>query len=121
NTESDMKELVAELYVMRSLSGKCPYVIKYYEHYVLRYVNANQHRLSAYIFMELADSGTLMDEIIAGQTVASRSLTTRYFGEIVDGLEFMHRHGIAHNDFKPCNVLMVKDASPGALKHCKLS
>ncbi|KAJ6222737.1 hypothetical protein RDWZM_001282 [Blomia tropicalis] len=116
-----LNSLRAELYVLQGLRGKCPYVIEYYEHYVLSFYNVieRRHVLIANIFMELADGGSLLSEVIKIGPIPLK-LAKRYFTEMVEGLAFMHRNQIAHNDFKLDNVLLLWDRSH-RMKHCKLT
>lgn len=40
-------------------------------------------------------------------------LVSRYFCQLLDGLEYLHSQGIVHKDIKPGNLLLTTD---GALK-----
>ncbi|KAJ6222725.1 hypothetical protein RDWZM_001270 [Blomia tropicalis] len=116
------QSLRAELYVLQGLRGRCPNVIEYYEHYVIRYTShiEQQNILMAHIFMEFADAGCMVTEVAENGPLSKR-LSRRYFAEMANGLAFMHRNQIAHNDFKLDNVLLIWDSDDNSKKHCKLT
>lgn len=116
------QSLRAELYILQQLRGQCKYLIHYYEHYVLKhFCEQNQcDMLVAHIFMEYADSGSMVKEV-GKYGPLPLSLCRRYFKEMVEALMFLHRHEIAHNDIKLDNVLLVKDLKKDNHKHCKLT
>lgn len=59
----------------------------------------------AYSVQQLALYGTLLDYICRADRFDSR-LARFYFGQLLDGLEYMHSQGWVHRDIKPDNLLI---------------
>lgn len=62
------------------------------------------------IFVEYADSGTLLDILnLRGQR--SRRQEVDIAIQLIDGLDYVHANGLVHRDLKPNNVLVWSDGS----------
>ncbi|CAI4222592.1 unnamed protein product [Auanema sp. JU1783] len=76
---------------------------------VIRYIGIRMdHNLYQYqIFLEYADGGEIFDQIEpdVGLPVHRAQF---YFRQLLNGLSFIHGHGIAHRDIKPENLLLTK-------------
>ena len=59
-----------------------------------------------YLAMELIDGGSLEDKM-KDQLDFGEAL--RFFGEILDGVDFAHKMGVTHRDLKPENILITKN------------
>lgn len=57
-----------------------------------------------YIVLELATGGELFDYVALGGRF-SESICRFYFRQLIEGLEYVHGHGITHRDLKPENIL----------------
>jgi serine/threonine-protein kinase Chk1 len=55
--------------------------------------------------MELALGGDLFDMVEAGRGLAP-DLAHFYFRQLINGLDFLHAHGVAHRDIKPENLML---------------
>ncbi|NDJ54364.1 MAG: protein kinase [Chloroflexi bacterium] len=62
-----------------------------------------------YIVMAYMPGGTLGDRIKEGPMALDE--ITRLLDQMASGLDFAHREGIVHRDFKPVNVLLDKNAN----------
>ena len=67
---------------------------------------------TAYLFIEWADCGTLMDAI-NGHHKFNEATLASIFHQITLGLSYLHSQGIVHKDIKPSNILLF---SYGAAK-----
>lgn len=67
-----------------------------------------------YIVMELCNSGDLLKWIVDGRFDNNILEIQRVFGEICDAVSYLHKHGIAHGDLKPENIII------GSNDHIKL-
>lgn len=55
--------------------------------------------------MELALGGDLFDMVETGRGLAP-DLAHFYFRQLINGLDFLHAHGVAHRDIKPENLML---------------
>ncbi|KAF5098990.1 hypothetical protein D0Z00_001856 [Geotrichum galactomycetum] len=58
-----------------------------------------------WVCMELALGGDLFDMVEAGRGLAP-DLAHFYFRQLINGLDFLHAHGVAHRDIKPENLML---------------
>jgi serine/threonine protein kinase len=94
--EQDLSAQVRrEIYIMRSLAHK--HIVRMYE------VLTSNTKL--YIVMELVTGGELFDRLERHGRV-DESLARQYFQQLVDGVDFCHKSGVAHRDLKPENLLV---------------
>lgn len=50
--------------------------------------------------MEYMENGELFDYIVSKQRL-SESEACRLFGQLIDGIEYIHKIGVVHRDLKP--------------------
>jgi serine/threonine protein kinase len=84
-----------EIYIMRFLSHK--HIVRMYE------VLTSNKKL--YIVMELVTGGELCDRLERHRRV-DETLARQYFQQLVDGVDFCHKNGVAHRDLKTENLLV---------------
>lgn len=58
-----------------------------------------------YLIMEYAKSGELFDYIVSQQRIKENE-ASRFFQQIIDGIEYIHKLNIVHRDLKPENLLL---------------
>ena len=75
---------------------------------VMRFFEANQ---TAYMVMEFVDGQPLNDWIKTRRPLYGPTLTAMT-GELLDGVEVIHRAGYLHRDIKPGNIFIREDDSP---------
>jgi serine/threonine protein kinase len=94
--EQDLSAQVRRaIYVMRSLSHK--HIVRMYE-----VITSNT---MLYIVMELVTGGELFDRLERHRRV-DENLARQYFQQLVDGVEFCHKSGVAHRNINPENLLV---------------
>lgn len=89
------KKVAREIAVMRLLDH--PNVLKLYD-----VLETSQH---VFLVMERVKGGELFDYILQKGRLP-RKEALRIFAQIVQGMEFCHRHSICHRDIKPENLLL---------------
>jgi serine/threonine-protein kinase len=62
---------------------------------------------SPYIVLELLRGENLAAEIRRGAMTLARAVDI--IGQVVNGLDALHRHGVIHRDLKPQNVFLARD------------
>ena len=62
--------------------------------------------------MELADGGELYRKVKDGGL--STTEVRKIFGSVVDGMIYLHSHGVIHRDLKLSNILLLGDLTPVA-------
>ena len=62
-----------------------------------------------YLVLELIEGGTLADRV--GSPIDLEE-AVRVLGQVAEGLDHAHSHGVLHRDIKPSNILIRKDGSP---------
>jgi carbon catabolite-derepressing protein kinase len=75
---------------------------------------------SIYIFMELAEGGELFERVIRDGKLTEQE-ATRYFSQIMSGVEQLHAQGIVHRDLKLENVRLPPPplTPPGAVTRAR--
>ena len=75
---------------------------------------------SIYIFMELAAGGELFERVIRDGKLTEQE-ATRYFSQIMSGVEQLHAQGIVHRDLKLENVRLPPPplTPPGAVTRAR--
>ena len=61
-----------------------------------------------YIIMEYCSEGELFDYIV-NQEKLSEIEASIFFYQLIKGVEYIHKQGLAHRDLKPENLLLTKD------------
>jgi serine/threonine protein kinase len=89
------EQLKREIAVMKKLSH--PNVVQ------LREVMQTANHI--YLVLELVSGGELFDKIVAAKRF-DEPKARRYFHQLIMGIQFCHRQGIAHRDLKPENLLL---------------
>lgn len=74
-----------------------PNIVKLFE------IIENEQRI--YLIMEYASGGELFEFIVGKDRLSERQACELYL-QILNGIEYLHKHGIAHRDLKPENLLL---------------
>lgn len=90
-----------EIYIMRCLKHR----------HIVRLIEVLTSDTKLYIVMELVIGGELFDRIEKGRV--SEDTARQYFQQLIDGVDFCHKKGVAHRDLKPENLLLDEN---GAIK-----
>jgi [calcium/calmodulin-dependent protein kinase] kinase len=63
-----------------------------------------------YLFMisEYVDGGSVMDDELTGEPLELEDCR-KIFGQLINGLEYLHYNNITHRDIKPGNILITSD------------
>ena len=62
-----------------------------------------------YFVMEFLDGGTLADRLSLSQRQFSESEAIHMFGQLIDGLHYLHSNGVLHIDLHAGNIMLTKD------------
>ena len=99
-TVYDAKHTLREIRLLRHC-GQHPNIIS------LLNLVANVARDELYIVMECMD--TDLHRIIQSRQQLSPSHHRHFMHQLVQGIEFLHGHGVLHRDLKPANLLVKKN------------
>jgi serine/threonine protein kinase len=72
--------------------------------HILPVYDFGEYQGSPYIVMAYLKGGTLADLIRQGPMVLTEA--TRIITQLADALDFAHKSGVIHRDFKPSNVML---------------
>lgn len=64
----------------------------------------------AYIAMEIIQGQELKELFDQNQRFAPKD-AVRLMGQLLDALEYAHRHGVVHRDIKPANLILMPDGT----------
>lgn len=104
NANIDLRAVMLEVHAMSVLT----------HHNVIRYFNcfySRNHKVFN-VVMEYADGGTLAGQVecTPGPTIGT---LTRWLGESLSALDYIHSQSMLHRDIKPENILLKKRAVLG--------
>lgn len=109
-----------EIILLRGLRSEKSFyhIIEVIKYFVLEYnkIGTNDRIMKAFIFMEYANGGDLEQELRSNGPF-NDSDAKRYFGEIANGVRFLHRSSLAHRDLKLENILLFNKEG---VKSCKI-
>ncbi|EGC38218.1 hypothetical protein DICPUDRAFT_29047 [Dictyostelium purpureum] len=95
NASTRKDSLMDEVNILRDLHH--PNIIHIHEVY--------DTEKTLYLVLELVECGELLNDIISSD-VYSEEKAKNLFKQIVEGVLYLHRKGIAHRDLKPENILL---------------
>ena len=94
-----MKDVKHELFTLEKIIH--PHVIKLITHLMIR----NRREDSLYILMQFAENETLM-KYCEKYGIIAEDKCKLWFAQMLSGLSYIHREGIAHRDLKLSNILL---------------
>jgi 5'-AMP-activated protein kinase catalytic alpha subunit len=92
---SDVERVAREIHILKLI--RHPNIIQLYE------IIETPKQL--FLIMECASGGELFDYIVAHTRVKERE-ASRFFHQIIAGIEYIHKLNIVHRDMKPENLLL---------------
>lgn len=92
---ADVERVAREIYILKKLQH--PHIIR-----LLEIIETGDE---LFLIMEYCDGGELFDTIVDSGRVAEKA-AARYFGQIVSGVEQVHKINVVHRDLKPENLLL---------------
>lgn len=92
---SDKERVEREIYILKQLRHKN--IIQLYQ--------IIQTRSNLYIIMEFATGGELYNYIKLKKRLTEIE-TSKFFQQIISGIDYLHKNNIAHRDLKPENLLI---------------
>ena len=93
--QADIDRVVREIKILKEIDH--PNFVKLYE------IIENTERI--YLIMEYASGGELFDYIVSKDRLPEKQ-AAKFYAQILNGIEYLHRRGIAHRDLKPENLLL---------------
>ncbi|KAF9445891.1 CAMK/CAMKL/CHK1 protein kinase [Macrolepiota fuliginosa MF-IS2] len=109
-TDKQRKSVDKEMRVHSALKHRN--VLEFLNAVVVELKHAHLYFPGIYMLMELAAGGDLFDKIAPDVGVGDE-VAHFYFGQLLAGMEYIHKQGVCHRDLKPENILL--DAA-GTLK-----
>lgn len=106
--KSDVERVAREIHILKMI--RHPHVVQLYEVIIKMIFKDNvikiiETKRELYLIMEYAPGGELFDYIVKRQRVSDIS-SSRFFQQIISGVEYLHRLNIVHRDLKPENLLL---------------
>ena len=105
--ENAVRRISGEVSTMEKVGAGCPFIVQLYE------VLVGRHHI--YLVVEYAAGGELFKSMFKPENeLGPRDIGTpereqrarAYFQQLVIGLHWCHKHGVAHRDLKPQNLLL---------------
>jgi len=93
--EADKERVTREIHILKLI--RHPNIIQLYE------IIEDKEKL--YLITEYASGGELFDYIVANQRVNELE-ACKFFQQLLDGIEYVHKLNIVHRDLKPENLLL---------------
>lgn len=93
--EGDRRRVSREIHILKII--RHPNITQLYEIY--------EDDKELYLIMELSPNGELFDYIVSQKRVKEVE-ACRFYQQIIDGIEYMHKLNIVHRDLKPENLLL---------------
>lgn len=109
-TEKERVVVEKEMRIHRLLKHK--HILEFLHASVVERKYKDRYVPGIYMLLELAAGGDLFDKI-APDVGIGEDVAHYYFGQLLAGMDFIHREGVCHRDLKPENILL--DAA-GTLK-----
>jgi len=108
STDAQMKELLqTEVGYLKGLNHKnIVNLIKVSEQGT--YSSKGSQKKVAYVALELVSGGELFDWV-SNSGEFSEPVARYYFKQLLEGLNYMHKAGVAHRDLKPENLMLTHD------------
>ncbi|XP_068732386.1 serine/threonine-protein kinase Chk1-like [Montipora capricornis] len=76
--------------------------------HVIRFYGQRTEGKKQYLFLECASGGELFDRIEPDCGMPLQQ-AQRYFRQLIEGVEYLHKQGVTHRDIKPENLLLDSD------------
>lgn len=102
NTKRLRMDAKNELFILEKTEH--PHIVKVYTHFIVHY--KEQQKNCVYIFMRMAESGSLSDYLRQAKYGFPEELVRKMFAQMVSAVAHMHSKGIAHRDLKLGNILL---------------
>jgi serine/threonine protein kinase len=108
STDAQMKELLqTEVGYLKGLNHKnIVNLVKVSEQGT--YSSKGSQKKVAYVALELVSGGELFDWV-SNSGEFSEPVARYYFKQLLEGLNYMHKAGVAHRDLKPENLMLTHD------------
>ena len=102
-SESEQLELIGRFKNEAQAAGRLshPNIVTVYDY--------GEDADSAYIAMEFVE-GTGLDTLLAPGRPAPMARLLAWMGDLLEGLDYAHAHGVVHRDVKPANLLVTNGA-----------
>ena len=97
---SDVERVAREIHILKLI--RHPNIIQLYEVITTQIIETPKH---LFLIMEYASGGELFDHIVAKTRLDDKEACF-FFQQIVSGIEYIHKLGVAHRDLKPENLLL---------------
>ena len=92
---------------MKNIIFKENEIITKFNHINIVYVfQIIEEEKNIYIIMEYCNKGELFDYIVAHQKLEEDEASI-FFYQLINGVDYMHKKGVAHRDLKPENLLLT--------------
>lgn len=102
-TERERKVVEKEMKLHKLLKHK--HVLEFLHAAVVERKYKDRYVPGMYMLLELAAGGDLFDKI-APDVGIGENVAHYYFGQLLAGMDFIHREGVCHRDLKPENILL---------------